>query len=840
MRLKDLPIKKSVVSLFALFGMAVGSSAQDMTATPLTLEAIEDGTTITITNPQALTIQYSTDGGTSWISSSSKPITISGVNAGATVQFRGNNTAYSDGTVANSTIINCDKDCYGYGNVMSLVSAEAFSSNLALTANNAFYDLFDSNTHLKNHETKDLVLPATTLTEGCYTYMFYKCSALTKAPALPATTLAKACYKSMFSNCTALVQACELPATTLKENCYENMFRGCSALTVAPVLPATTLADYCYSFMFYACSVLETAPALPATKMEPYCYGNMFGFCHALTATPALPATTLAENCYYRMFLGCKTLTTITSLPATTLSPYCYNEMFRQCPALTTGPSLPATTLADYCYRCMFQACTALTTPSALPATTLAQGCYLGMFVNTGLTAGPALPATTLAKSCYYQMFQNNPNLESSPALPATTLAEYCYLKMFADCPKLATVGDLSATTAAESCCEQMFWNCTSLETAPSLPATTLAPTCYNYMFQGCTGLKNAPVLPATTLATQCYQRMFEGCTSLVTAPELPATNLADLCYNDMFWECTALKDAPVLPATTLVDYCYTMMFYGCTSLEKAPDLLVATLPTGCYEHMFAGCTSLNYVKCLATDISAPECIWGWLDGVSATGTFVMKSKMVDYPSSDSGIPAGWTKVGADTEIITANSDGEATPTYWATFYRENVPCQADANTTVYTAKVSADESKLELTEVGDKIIPAGNAVILKSTAANIMMTYDGSASGTLSNNDLKGASTAISTPDNTYMLVKGGNGVGFYHWTGEMIPDHRAYLVLTSSSSSRSFFGIGDGENGTTSIDGVTVDGDEAQLYDLTGRIVNGQPRPGIYVRNGKKLMIK
>ena len=613
--------------------------------TPLTLEAIEDGTTVTITNPLALTIEYSTDGGASWTSSKAAPITISDIAAGGTVQLRGDNEAYSNGIIATSTIIGCDKDCYLYGNIMSLVNKTGFATATELTANNTFFDLFDSNNHLKNHATKDFVLPATTLTEGCYSNLFYKCTALTKSPVLPATTLAK--------------------------KCYERMLQGCKAMTTAPVLPATTLADYCYSFMFYGCNTMESAPVLPATVMADHCYSNMFGFCHAFTSTPELPATTLAENCYYRMFVGCNGLTTITSLPATTMAAYCYNEMFRQCQALKNGPVLPATTLADYCYRCMFQACTALENPSELPVTELAPGCYLGMFVNTGLTTAPALPATTLAKSCYYQMFQNCQKLVSSPILPATEMAEMSYYKMFADCPLLENVGDLSATTAAESSCEYMFQNCTSLVTAPVLAATTLAPACYNFMFSGCTKLTKAPALPATKLATQCYQRMFEFCSGLVDAPKLPATELAELCYNDMFWECTSLKNAPELPATTLADYCYTMMFLGCSSLETAPVLPAATLTPGCYEHMFMNCNSLHYVTCLATDLGDDSSTDGWLTNVAATGTFVQATG-ADWTVKGTtdgdwdgvpttyvhGIPEGWTVLSETSTVGDINGDG--------------------------------------------------------------------------------------------------------------------------------------------------------------------------------------
>ena len=173
-------------------------------------------------------------------------------------------------------------------------------------------------------------------------------------------------------------------------------------------------------------------------------------------------------------------------------------------------------------------------------------------------------------------------------------------------------------TTIPCSCCySNMFAGCTSLTTAPELPATTLAEDCYSDMFYGCTSLTTAPELPATTLAKGCYLLMFKGCTSLTTAPELPATTLVDYCYSNMFQDCTSLTTAPELPATTLVDYCYKGMFYGCSKL--------------------------NYIKMLATDISASNCLNSWVSGVASTGTFVKSASMISLPTGVDGIPSGWT-----------------------------------------------------------------------------------------------------------------------------------------------------------------------------------------------------
>ena len=109
-----------------------------------------------------------------------------------------------------------------------------------------------------------------------------------------------------------------------------------------------------------------------------------------------------------------------------------------------------------------------------------------------------------------------------------------------------------------------------------------------------------------------------------------------------MFWDCTSLENAPELPATALAQSCYVDMFWGCTSLVNAPELPATTLANYCYGSMFRGCTSLNYIKCLATDISASLYTYNWLRNVSPTGTFV-KHPDATWTTGDNGIPTGWT-----------------------------------------------------------------------------------------------------------------------------------------------------------------------------------------------------
>ena len=285
-------------------------------------------------------------------------------------------------------------------------------------------------------------LPATTLSEYCYSYMFCGCTSLTDAPSeLPATTLTEYCYSEMFSGCTSLVNAPQMHATTLAENCCHEMFKGCTSLINVPELPATVLVEYCYSDMFYGCTSLLNAPELPATVLAEFCYSDMFSGCTSLLNAPALPATTMERSCYYMMFDGCISLINAPALPATTMADFCYNGMFRGCKNLSNAPELPATTLATSCYQYMFAGCSSMITGPELPATSLATRCYMGMFGNCKNLTGPsALPATELAEECYHLMFTDCTSLNVAPTLPATVLRKSCYAGMFRNCSMLGTV----------------------------------------------------------------------------------------------------------------------------------------------------------------------------------------------------------------------------------------------------------------------------------------------------------------------------------------------------------------------------------------------------------------
>jgi len=230
----------------------------------LTIESLDDDNTVSFKAESITkTIYFSVDNGVTWaaVTASTEGANIATLNNGQKLLLKGDNGYYGN---ANSyDRIQTDKRFNVYGNIMSLISSTSFSSLTSFTSEYVFKGLFRLCSGLISAE--NLVLPAMTLTYGCYAEMFRGCSSLTKTPQLPATTLAGGCYNGMFWGCTGLSEASALPATVLKSDCYANMFAECSYLIAAPELPAETLVQNCYYAMFRQCYRLNYIKAMFTT-----------------------------------------------------------------------------------------------------------------------------------------------------------------------------------------------------------------------------------------------------------------------------------------------------------------------------------------------------------------------------------------------------------------------------------------------------------------------------------------------------------------------------------------------------------------------------------------------
>jgi hypothetical protein len=182
----------------------------------------------------------------------------------------------------------------------------------------------------------------------------------------------------------------------------------------------------------------------------------------------------------------------------------------------------------------------------------------------------------------------------------------------------------------------------------------------------------------------------------------------------------------------------------------------------------------------------------------------------------------------------------------WTTFYCGDAGYRIneEENACAYTATVGDDVITLHLL---GKVIPKGTAVIIVSENNEINMIRDDVSAAEYSvNNDLRGVDvptlrTSLTSNDaNTlYMLSNKNNHFGFHHFAGTTVPARKAYFSIPASAAAREFTMAFDDE--ATAIRDLRKANAESPLYDLNGRVVSGKSlKPGIYVKNGKKFVVK
>ena len=188
------------------------------------------------------------------------------------------------------------------------------------------------------------------------------------------------------------------------------------------------------------------------------------------------------------------------------------------------------------------------------------------------------------------------------------------------------------------------------------------------------------------------------------------------------------------------------------------------------------------------------------------------------------------------TETVSVSEAGFAT---YATTNNVKVPSDVE----VMTVKVNAAGTAIELNKVkAGTVIPAKTGILVKAAKGNhdFVVTSDKSEeSEALTKNDLKAATTDVTSKDNKYFaLTKIGDKVGFaLVANGVVIPAGKAYLeVPEGNTHAAKFFGL-DGE--ATGINSVKTAKADGAYYTLEG-VKTTKPVKGLYIHNGKKIVVK
>ena len=171
-------------------------------------------------------------------------------------------------------------------------------------------------------------------------------------------------------------------------------------------------------------------------------------------------------------------------------------------------------------------------------------------------------------------------------------------------------------------------------------------------------------------------------------------------------------------------------------------------------------------------------------------------------------------------------------PSGWATFSYDAEDVKiVDAK--AYTAKFNG--SYVDLTEVTE--VPKGEGVIIEALEGKGVCAFPviTGAASLAANNDLLVSDGNVEGDGTIYVLANKGGKVGFYKLAnGVTVPAGKGYLKVAAAGAP-DFIGF----DGTTGIETAKTVKANGEYYNLAGQRV-AQPTKGLYIVNGKKVIIK
>ena len=173
----------------------------------------------------------------------------------------------------------------------------------------------------------------------------------------------------------------------------------------------------------------------------------------------------------------------------------------------------------------------------------------------------------------------------------------------------------------------------------------------------------------------------------------------------------------------------------------------------------------------------------------------------------------------------------------WRTFRTGSTMEITDPSVKAYVAKYVSEGNYVKLTEV--TAVPAWQPVLIEASRGNYQAEIRASVEGfPWGENQLKTNDETPITADGTYYgLAKKDGVVGFYK-VSDAVPAWQIYLQIPDAGVAPDFLGF-DGDD-STSISELNVKGQtDGEFYNLAGQRV-AQPTKGLYIVNGKKVVIK
>lgn len=161
------------------------------------------------------------------------------------------------------------------------------------------------------------------------------------------------------------------------------------------------------------------------------------------------------------------------------------------------------------------------------------------------------------------------------------------------------------------------------------------------------------------------------------------------------------------------------------------------------------------------------------------------------------------------------------------------------AGVEVYSGNINAQNSVITFNKVNTQQIPAKIAVLLRKVTGKGSFEVEkiASTTSTIGNNSLKGYTVSSSDHlSNAYGLTVENNKLVFKPLT-QGVRAFRAVIYSNTAAGAPAYYPTAFTPEG---IQGVTVDDNQAEVFDLAGRRVEAPVKGQVYVKNGKKFIQK
>ena len=159
-------------------------------------------------------------------------------------------------------------------------------------------------------------------------------------------------------------------------------------------------------------------------------------------------------------------------------------------------------------------------------------------------------------------------------------------------------------------------------------------------------------------------------------------------------------------------------------------------------------------------------------------------------------------------------------------------------NVEVYTGKLNAQNSVVNLKKVNTKKIPANTAVLLRKGTSKTSFTVKKIASApAITDNSLQGYTVSSNQRvANAYGFAVQGGKLVFIPLTDGV----RAFKAVIFNGNAAGMQEFIPTSFAPTGIEGVTVEENKEEIFDLTGRRVESPVKGQVYVKGGKKFIQK